>query len=234
VIQSPPEFRVIRKRRFTSSSSGAAAVSVDQINLPLTRRETSINHRLLGTLGMIGSPMLLAEIILFGLIFKAENPNNQIAGLLEIIYLGGWVSSAIGLRQLRVTGDNILGKAVFVIQLTGLSLALIFSAQGIINPNSDPHSLLFRISDAAWPLSHLFMLIVGVLVLKAKVWRGWRRVTPILCGLALPVYFAVNATVGREAGGIIFGVSTTVAFMLLGHAVRTTHTIDQEVKKLYG
>jgi hypothetical protein len=201
-------------------------MSVDQLNLHVSRQDTFINHRLIGTLGMLGSPMLLAEIILFGLLFKTENPNNQIVGLLEIVYLGGWASSAIGLRQLRATGDGRLSKAVFIVQLTGLLLAALFSAQGIINPNPDSNSLLFKIADAAWPLSHLFMLIVGVIVLKAKVWRGWRKVTPILCGLALPAYFAANAAVGREAGSIIFGVSTTFAFMLLGYAVRTAHTAD--------
>lgn len=201
-------------------------MSVDQLNLPLSRRGTFVNHRLLGTLGTLGGPMLLAEIIIFGLIYKSQPPNNQIVGLLEIIYLGGWMSSATGLRQLRATGDSVLSEAVFVVQLTGLFLAAIFFAQGIINPNPDPNSLLFKISDAAWPLSHLFMLIVGVLVLKAKVLRGWRMVTPTLCGLALPAYFAVNAAVGRETGGIIFGISTAVAFTLLGYAVRTAHTID--------
>jgi hypothetical protein len=201
-------------------------MSVNQINLSAGRHDTFINHRLLGTLGMVGGPMLLAEIILFSLVFKTEPPNNQIVGLLEIIYLSGWASSAIGLRQLRAAGDHLISKVVFIIQLTGLLLAAFFSVEGIINPNPDPDSLLFKITDTAWPASHLLMLILGVLVLKAKVWRGWRKMTPILCGLALPAYFAIRPVVNREVGGIIFGVSTAVAFMLLGYAVRAARTID--------
>jgi hypothetical protein len=201
-----------------------AAMSVNQLNLSASRQGTQINHRLLGTLGMLGGPMLLAEMILLGLVFKTETPNNQIVGLLEIIYLAGWASSVIGLRQLGAMGDRLVSKAVFIIQLTGLLLAASFSVEGIINPNPDPNSLLFKITDTAWPASHLFMLIVGILVVKTKAWRGWRRVTPLLCGLALPVYFAIRPILTREVGGIFFGVSTATAFVLLGYAVRRART----------
>jgi hypothetical protein len=147
--------------------------------------------------------------------------STWLVSVLGILYLVGWAASAAGMRQLRATGDNLAGKIIFVIQMTGLLLAFSFNVQEIVNPNPDPDSLLFRVTDMAWPASHVFMLVLGFFVLAAGVWRGWRSVTPFLCGLALPAFFAVKALAGFELGGIVFGISTAIAFTLLGYAVRT-------------
>jgi hypothetical protein len=170
---------------------------------------------------MIGAPFLCLEFILVGLALDGSKPLNQLVGVLELIYLGGWLASAAGLRQLRVTGEGAVGRVIFIIQRIGLTLAALFTIQGIVQTNPDTNSVFFKVTDAAWPLSHLFMLVVGAFVLKARVWRGWRKVTPILCGLALPALFAANAIFGSKVGGVVFGLSTTATFMLLGYAVRT-------------
>ena len=83
-------------------------------------------------------------------------------------------------------------------------------------------SIFFRITDVAWPLSHMFMLVVGIFVLKAGVSRGWRKLPPFLCGLALPVTFAIGAVGGISAGGVLFGVMTAAGFMSMGYAVCTS------------
>ncbi len=192
-------------------------MAVEQMNLPLSKQSTFLSARFLGTLGMIASPMLFVEGMLYTYGY-GDSPNSRFIPLLGIIYLTGWACSLTGMRQLRATGHGTLCKAVFILQLVGLSLAFLFNVQEMVGAN--PDSLFFRITDIAWPASHVFMLAVGVLVLKAKVWRGWRSVTPLLCGLALPAFFAASAVVGRGVAGFLFGMLTAVAFMLLGYAVR--------------
>lgn len=196
-------------------------MAAERIYLRDGARGAAINHKLLGTLGMLGAPMLLIEFIIFGLILAENQRDERIVGLLELIYVGGWACSIIGMRQLRVTGDNLLSKIVFTIQMIGLSLAAAFAAQSIIVPNPDPNTLFFRVADIAWPFSHLFMLVVGGLVWWAGVWRGWRRLPAFLCSLGLLVFFLVGASLGKELSVLIFGASTTVGFMSLGYAVRT-------------
>ncbi len=188
----------------------------ERIELPAARN-TSLTPRLLGTIGMIGAPMLFLSGLLYNL---GDSPAALMASVLGMLYLVGWGASAAGMRRLRVTGAGALGKTIFVVQLIGLSLALIFNALEIARAN--PDTVFFRVTDLAWPVSHVFMLVVGAIVLATRVWRGWRSATPILCGLALPIFFAARPLLGGEVGGFIFGFLTMVTFMLLGYAVRTS------------
>lgn len=177
-------------------------------------QNSSLTPRLLGTIGMIGAPMLLLSFLLYAL---GDGTAALMASVLGMLYLVGWAASAAGMWRLRVAGK--LSGAVFAVQLVGLSLAFAFNVLEVTRAN--PDTLLFRVTDLAWPASHIFMLVVGALVLGACVWRGWRSLTPLLCGLALPVFFGVRAVLGGEFGGFIFGVLTAVTFTLLGYAVRT-------------
>jgi hypothetical protein len=194
-------------------------MAVEQMNLSVSRQGAFQNTHLLGTLGMIASPMLFMEGMLYAFGY-GDSPNARFIPLLGIIYLAGWACSLAGMRQLRATGHGTLPRVIFILQLLGLFLAFLFNVQEMTGAN--PDSAFFRITDLAWPASHVFMLVVGLLVLKAKVWRGWRSVVPFLCGLALPAFFAASAVVGRGVAGFLFGILTAAAFMLLGYAVRTS------------
>lgn len=192
-------------------------MAVEQMTLPLSKQGAFQSARFLGTLAMIASPMLFVEGMLYTFGY-GDSPSARFIPLLGIIYLTGWACSLTAMRQLRATGDGTLPKAIFILQIVGLFMAFLFNVQEMMGSN--PDSLFFRITDIAWPASHVFMLVLGVLVLKAKVWRGWRSVAPFLCGLALPAFFAAGAIVGREVAGFLFGILTAAAFMLLGYAVR--------------
>src|SRR5947209_736420 len=159
-------------------------MTVDQVNLPARRSATSSGLRMLGIMGMICAPMMLAEAVYRYVAHLADNEDPPVIGLLGAIYIGGWMCSATGMRRLRVMGNGIWSMAVFIVQMMGLLLAWFWSVQEIFKWNFVEGSLLFNIGDAAWPLSHLFMLVVGCFLWKAGVWRGLpRRLAPFLCGL---------------------------------------------------
>ena len=181
-------------------------------------RDTSLSPRLLGTIGMVGAPMLLLSGFLY-----ADGPGAWIASVVGMLYIVGWAASAVGMRQLKVTGAGALAQTVFVVQLVGLSLALVFNVLEMAHAN--PDTLISHVTDIAWPASHVFMLVVGALVLKARVWRGWRAWTPVLCGLVLPLFYGVVALAGWGVARSIFTPMTAVTFSLLGYAVRTSEPI---------
>jgi hypothetical protein len=114
-----------------------------------------------------------------------------------------------------------MATALLIVQMAGLTLAALQQVQDFIYTSATPRTAFYAACDAAWPLSVVFMLVVGAFALAARVLAGWRRWTPLLCGLAVPLLFGVAATVGREAGILLFGVYTCVSWALLGAAVRS-------------
>lgn len=179
----------------------------------------SLSARALGTFGMLASPLMLVSMFIY-MTYGDEANGNRLASVAQIFYIFGWICSATAMRSQRITGDGAAAKIVFVVQMILLTLAALLNVQEIIFGKLDALSFLFIVTDAGYPLSHLFMLVVGGFVLKAKVWRDWRRFAPLLCGLALPATMLAGAFLPREAGGMLFGAWTLAAFLMLGYAVR--------------
>ena len=180
---------------------------------------SSLNHKVLGVFGMVGAPVMLVELLLNRTVGLPGGQVGRLDGLLGIIYLVGFLSSALGMRILRVAGKGRVAAALFGIQIAGLLLA---SCQNVLQlfGRPDMNSRFFRLVDAALPFSHIFMIVIFIATLYAKVWTGWRRFTPLWCGLVLPI--AILASPGRRFLADTFAILSTTAFMLLGLAVRTT------------
>jgi hypothetical protein len=196
-------------------------MSVNDLVLPAAQRDVFVTNRLLGTLGMLAAPMMLAEMLIFGFM---QHGSNRVIGALSAIYIAGWICTAVGMRRLRAAGNTSLSKGVFVAQLVGLTLAFLWALHEIVYSDAGKDSVFFRVTDAAWPLSHLFMLVVGILTLRAGVWTGWQRFAPFLVGLALPAGIGASLIAGKSAMGIPFAALTTAGFLMLGYAVRTNET----------
>ena len=168
-------------------------------------------------LALVGAPVMFLQAAAYQ--FRPGDP-NQFWGAIELLYIFGWMSSIVALIRLNAAGQRIVGRLILDIQLVGLTLAAAESVMIAIVPSPNQSTLFYQITDIAWPLSHTFMLVVGIAVLLARVLPGWQRVTPLLCGLVLPLSFATAVVAGDFALRVVFAVSTAVAFALLGWAVR--------------
>jgi hypothetical protein len=83
------------------------------------------------------------------------------------------------------------------------------------------NALSYQVVDAAWPASHLFMLVTGAAVILAGTLRGWRRFAPVLCGLSIVLCGLVIGFTGAELiGRALFAIATAGSFALLALAVR--------------
>jgi hypothetical protein len=80
-------------------------------------------------------------------------------------------------------------------------------------------SLLFTITDIAWPLGFLFMLVTGTAVIRARRWSGWRRYLPLCCALPLPLTMISGGFIGMEIAGYIFGIGLMMTYLLLSFTV---------------
>lgn len=171
-----------------------------------------MNNRVLGTIAMICAPALLIE----GLLLQGQE-NAPITGITSMVFMAGWICSNLGMWRMRATGTGNWGRPVLLIQLVGLVLAFLFGffeATGLLGSES----LVFNVTDAAWPLSMLWMIVVGVTVIVAKRISGWPRFVPLLCPLWLPT--AIVGTMAFGATGGFVGVAyAAVLWALLGYIV---------------
>jgi hypothetical protein len=196
-------------------------MSVQEISLPASSNKlatTAIAHRRFGIIGMICAPGLYFASFFYSQHFDQPNPNQIYASFLGALYLCGALASATAMRQMRVTGNGLGAKVLFGVQIVGLFLAMMFDVIEYGAP-SLKQNWLFFVTDMAYPFSHVLMIVVGIEIIRAGVWSGWRRVPAFLIGFALPLFFAASAAFGRENTGWMFIGLVTFGFFTLGLSV---------------
>ena len=195
-------------------------MSVQEISLPASSNKlsTTATHRRLGIIGMICAPGLYFASYFYSQNLDQPNPNQIFVSFLGVLYLCGALASAIAMRQMRVTGNGFGAKVLFAVQIVGLFFAMMFDVIEYAAP-SLKQTWLFFVTDMAYPFSHVLMIVVGIAIVRAGVWSGWRRVPAFLIGFALPLFFAASAAFGRENTGLIFIGSVTFGFFALGLSV---------------
>jgi hypothetical protein len=174
--------------------------------------------RTLGLAGLLCSPALLVASLLGG--FDNPTPPQSVV-LAQFIFLVGWICSTVGLLRLHAAGQGY-ARYLLWLQLGGVVIASTQELQDLVFAAPDRSGALYRAADAAWPLSVMFMIVVGIAVARAGVLRGWRRFTPVFCGAPLPLSIIIAAVAGRTAMGLVFGVMTTLAWGALGSALITS------------
>jgi hypothetical protein len=205
-------------------------MSAREISLPIQENST-FDYRQLGLVGMICSPALfLASFFVMRDAGGAAHGAQQIyASLGGLLYLTGALASATAMSKMRVTGSGRGASILYGVQVVGLILAMMFDVLEYAAPQLRGTTAFF-ITDLAYPLSHVLMLVVGAAVLKAGVWRGWRRVPVFLVGFALPCFIVSSLLFGRDHGGFIFPLLVTLGFFTLGLAVKTTERSGDKKK----
>ena len=172
-----------------------------------------MNNRLLGTIAIICAPALLIEELLL-----RGQENALITGIASMVFMAGWICSNIGMWRMRATGTGKWGRAVLLVQLVGLGLAFLFGlfeATGLLGRES----IVFNVTDAAWPLSMLWMIVVGVSVIVAKRLSGWQCFVPLLCPLWLAIAIMLSIAFGDTVGGTVGFGYAAVVWALLGYVV---------------
>ncbi len=171
--------------------------------------------RILGTVGMLTSPFLLLSFVADGL--TREN-TTRLGAALGLVFAIGWLCSTVGLWRLRATGARWPARALLGVAVVGVILACLCNLQQTLDPRTD--TLFFHITDVAWPLSMLLLIVIGVVAIVARVLPGWMRFVPLACGLWLPLGGVLGAVVGIALGQVLAGLHVTVGWFLLGYVVR--------------
>lgn len=144
--------------------------------------------------------------------FQAQEPPpawipilNAASHVLLIIGLGGLARAGVAGRGALAAsglGLTILGLAVLtaaeIVWLTrGESVALYVGATLLFTPG---------------------LILLGVAALRARRWGGWRRFTPLACGLFIPLVFFPSFALPGYATNYALG-AWGVCWLLLGFAL---------------
>ena len=169
-----------------------------------------MSNRMLGILCMIGGVVMTIAGFTVG---SFANTPGIIAG---IVWAIGGIAGLVGLIQLGALGESAVTRALGFVPIIGfLSLAIgsVMQLAGMVGDDS----VLFGIG---WGLQLVGMVLVAVLVIAAKRWRGWRRFTPLLTIVTVPVAFGLGQALGDEYLGLT-ATLVYIAWILLGYAVAT-------------
>lgn len=184
-----------------------------------------MNVRTLGTIAMICAPALFVE----GLITTVNGPSNVTIGIASFVFMFGWICTNLAMQQMQATGTGLWGKVVLWIQLVGLVLAMLF---GLIEATNllPEDNLIFIITDMCWPLSMVYMIVVGIMTIRANRWAGWQRFVPLACAGWLPVALIIGMGAGSnptlETVSMFAGFAwTAIAWFLLALVVRSNATL---------
>lgn len=150
-------------------------------------------NKFLGTCGMMAAPFLTFSLV-SGQVANAAN--TSIGGFFGLIYMLGWQCSIIGLMNLQAAGPHKRVNTLFYIQLALLTIANIWNVWVIIDPTNT--STFFFVLDLFWPLSNIFMLVLGIVIARKAALQGWRRYVVLAVGLWLPFAMATSIVFGRD------------------------------------
>lgn len=183
-----------------------------------------MNLRTLGTIAMISAPAMLISVII------APNGDNHVAmGIASLVFMAGWLASNLGMQKMQALGTGLWAKIVLRVQMVGILLAAIF---GILEATQivPDDNIFFIVTDLCWPLSMLFMIVVGIMTIRANRWAGWQRFVPLICALWLPVAMAIGIAGGENLSmqqlSVYVGFSwTTIAWFVLALIVRSNATL---------
>lgn len=126
-------------------------------------------------------------------------------GLLALLAVM-WATSA--------TGTGRWGRAVLVGEGVAVVLAIGWTVPYLFDANRANEGLL-AVLDLFWPLSMAGLVLVGLLVLRARRWPAPARYLPLLASLVLLVDIAVS-WVPEPVRGPISALYLALAYGLLG------------------
>ena len=197
-----------------------------------------MNNRTLGTIGLIGAPILMIGMML--MMKFPDLKNTPFDGLHGLIFMLSWACTLVGLIRLNVTGDSVFGRVIVRANLITISLANIWNIYQAIEPGANTPMYWFL--DAFWPISMITTLPVGIMVALAGKLRGWRRYVPLMAGLNMPltallfaltnIPFLMDPSQQSDVRSYVLtftGSYITICWGLMAYVVRTTPQPEQVV-----
>lgn len=143
--------------------------------------------------------------------FRTITTLNAVSHLLLIAGVAGLVRSG-------AAGQSILAVAGLALTLVGLAVLVVAEATSLVAMSAAV--TLFGIATLALAVG---LILAGVAALRARRRDGWRRFTPLACGLFIPLVLLPSFALPGLASNYAIGL-WGVCWLLLGLALRAEAT----------
>jgi hypothetical protein len=128
--------------------------------------------------------------LISGPIDEGANSRLELTG--SFAFQVGILGLIAALWSTHATGAGRWGRAVLSVQTVLVLLAIGWTVPHLFEPNMDDQGIIVAL-DAAWPLSMLWLIVVGATVARARRWPGSMRWAPLVASLWFPVTILASA-----------------------------------------
>lgn len=124
------------------------------------------------------------------------------------------------MRATKATGTGRWGRLVLDAGIVMVVLAFAWTVPYAIDP-ARPDNIVLTVLDVFWPLSMVWLIVVGVAVVRAGRWPTPARYLPLAASLLIPVDLLLMAVPGLGDWTLIVvrSVYFAVAYTLVGLVV---------------
>jgi hypothetical protein len=125
--------------------------------------------------------------------------------------------------RLNALGQNPIARATAFLPMFGFATIIVsdtLRVAGVFPMGTPVNNAL---SSIGWIAILAGMLVVGIITIAAKTWTGWRRFTPLLTIVFIPIGLGLGSITGatRASGAVVY-----LAFILLGFAIATAEPVQ--------
>ena len=147
-----------------------------------------------------------------------QNPASPIFGLISTLNAASHLLLLVGVAGLLrsgAVGPGSLGRGGLALTLLGLGVLFLAEFTSLVNME-----LANAFFSAATIGLMTGLILAGIAMLRHGHWTGWRRYTPLACGLFIPVVFLPAFALPGYAANYAIG-AWGVCWLLLGLAMRS-------------
>lgn len=184
-----------------------------------------MNTRWLGALCIVGSVVIaLDNVRTMVMGVPLAHDYDTISLIAGTVWAIGVIAGLLGMIRLNAIGSNSLVRALGFIPIIGyglLILANILQMAGLFTTANN------SLAGIGWVVQMVGMLVVGILTIAAKTWRGWRRFVPLLTIVIIPIVFGLGSATGNLP---ISTLGIYVVYGVLGYAIATAEPVAAQQK----
>ena len=176
-----------------------------------------MHTRVLGTVCIVGTLAILVDgFRTTGA--SAGQYGDSFTSLAYALWGIGGICGLAGLIKLNALGTKAMARALGFIPMIGFAAFVLgdgLRTAGLLTADAPVY---LGITAIGWLTMLTGMLVVGILTIAAKSWRGWRRFVPLLTMVMLPIALGIGALSGNQA---LVVACFSVGWVLLGIIVAT-------------